>query len=408
MTGKSALILITAINLLNYIDRYIIAAVMPQMSLELALSDTQAGVIMSAFMFGYFITSPVFGYLADRYSRRKIIGIGTVMWSLFTGLAGLAKNFPFLFYSRIAVGVGEAATVSTSQSLLADYFPKEKRNQVMAIFSAAIPVGAALGFVIGGIVAHQYGWRYAFFFAGILGLLLAMGLFFLKEPKRGGFDSDRSSKPASDVKSDFFQLVKNKTYLLTVLGYTAFTFTVGGLATWVPQYLVRIKNIPLKEADSVFGLITVCTGTLGTLLGGYLAARALKKRARGDMGFIFWLTVIAIPITFACFFTTDKITFYILLALSEFLLFGTQPTVAVVIVESVRPEIRSLALAFSVFAIHLMGDLISPPLVGVLSDHFGLNLGILILPLALIPSAVFYGKCYKNISKNTPVAEPIR
>lgn len=396
--AKKALIILSAINLFNYIDRWIIAAVMPAMSIDLNLSDTQAGFIMSAFMLGYFATSPLFGYLADRYKRLHIIAAGTFVWSLATGLAGAAQNFIQMISSRIIVGVGEASTVSTSQALLSDFYPPAKRNNVMAIFTAAIPVGAALGFILGGLLAHNFGWRNAFYIAGLPGILLTISVYFLKEPKRGVFEN--TSDSTAFVKTSFFEdikiLLKNKNYMFTVYGYTAFTFAIGGIASWIPQYLVRVRSIPLAQADMIFGAITVVTGVLGSLWGGWLATKFLNKKFRGDLYFVFLLTVVSIPLTFACFFMKNDYAFYILIAAAEFFLFATQPSVNVVLIESVGPKVKSMALAFSVFMIHLLGDLISPPLVGIASDKWGLETGILILPLALIPSAIFYLLAYKR------------
>ncbi|MBK9293950.1 MAG: MFS transporter [Oligoflexia bacterium] len=396
---QRALIILTLINILNYIDRWIVAAVIPVMSVDLNLNHTQSGLIMSAFMLGYFATSPLFGYLADRYKRLHVISAGTLVWSITTAAAGVAQNFYQMLASRIVVGVGEASTVSTSQALLSDYYPPQKRSQIMAIFTAAIPVGAALGFVLGGLLSHHYGWRNAFFIAGLPGVLLAVFIYLLKEPKRGAFENLNEEQVTTSFKEDVLILLKNSNYMLTVYGYTAFTFAIGGIASWIPQYLVKVRNIPLKDADMVFGGITVVTGVLGSLFGGWLATYFLKRKARGDLFFVFLLTAIATPLTFACFFVNDLTLFYVLISTAEFFLFATQPSVNVVLLEVVSPKIKSLALAFSVFTIHLLGDLISPPLVGILSDYFSLQKGILLLPLALIPSGYFYLKAYLRIQK---------
>lgn len=393
MGARAALTFLTLINVLNYIDRYLIAAVMPVMSHDLQLTNTQAGLAMSAFMLGYFLTSPFFGYIADRYKRTHVIAAGTTVWSLVTGLAGLAQTSTQVILSRIIVGVGEASTVPTSQSLLTDFYPPKKRNQIMAIFSAAIPVGAALGFILGGLLAHHFGWRQAFFFAGMPGLVLAFSVYLLKEPPRGGADAAQAQLPQS-FKKDILSLMKNKPYMAAVYGYAAYTFCLGGLAAWIPQYLVRVKNIPLTQADTVFGAITVLTGVFGSLFGGWYAGLAVKKKSRGDMEFVYMLVAVALPLGFLCFFLESVVAFYVAVALFEFLLFASQPTVSVVVMEVVNPAIRTTALAFCVFVIHLLGDLLSPSIVGILADWTQLQWAVLVLPVALIPSALFYRRAY--------------
>ncbi len=403
-TAKQALIILTAINLLNYVDRWLISAVMPAMSEELHLSNTAAGFIMSAFMTGYFVTSPFFGYLADRIKRVHVIASGTVVWSFATSLASFASGQWHLIFSRVIVGVGEAATVSTSQALLSDFYPPEKRNKVLGIYLCAIPVGAALGFILGGILTTHFGWRHAFLIAGIPGLALAFAVYFLKEPLRGTSDSHGNSSNTNkknSFKADVLELLRNKNYMSAVWGYAAFTFTIGGLGSWVPQYLVKVRHAPLQQADTAFGAITVVAGVLGSLIGAWVATHFLKKKKRGDMQFIFWVIIIATPLTFLCFVIQNVWGFYAMIAAVEFLLFATQPTVNVVFLETVRPEIRSMALAFSVFMIHLFGDLISPPIVGIVADHWDLRSAIFILPLALIPAAYFYGKTYKLLSRSS-------
>jgi MFS family permease len=397
-----ALVIITLINLLNYIDRYLVAAVMPAMSAELKLSNTQIGFILSAFMLGYFFTSPLFGYLADRYSRVKIIGAGTLVWSLATGVIGYCNTSLQILLSRVVVGVGEASTVSTSQVLLSDYFKPQQKNQVMGLFLAAVPVGAALGYILGGQLATHWSWRAAFFVALWPGLLLSALIFFIKDPRGKILASSPTGTPhMAQFRKDIGHLLKNKRYMFAVWGNTAFTFTLGGFASWIPQYMVKVRGAELNKTNMLFGLITVATGLIGSIAGGSIASYFLKKRPRGDLYFIFILIVISIIPSFFAFYTQNNDLFFILIAFSELLLFATQPTANVVFIETAPHAIQSMALALAVFLMHLLGDLISPPLVGLLADIWDLQRAILILPLALIFSAYFFWKSYKLI-KATP------
>ncbi|CAM6005653.1 unnamed protein product [Sphagnum balticum] len=317
------------------------------MQAELGMSNTQSGLVMSAFMLGYFLASPLFGYLADRKNRIRIIMVGTGLWSLATTLSGFSRSVTQLFISRTAVGVGEASIVASSPSLLADWFSPRDLNKAMAILTATIPLGSALGFVLGGLIEHHYGWRTVFFVAGTPGLILILTFyFFVTEPKRGQFDKEVNLKPAP-FRGDLAKLFKNKVYLYAVFGYTAFTFCVGGFASWAPKYLVSVRNIPLQTADTWFGALTVVTGFSGTLAGGWVASSLLKRHKNGAFWLIIGSTLLAIPLTFGAFYMTTQVGFFVVMGFAEFFLFVSQGPVNVIIVESVGPLLRGLASAVS-------------------------------------------------------------
>jgi MFS family permease len=400
MHAKRTLCLLTLLSLTNYIDRWIIAAVMPPLQAELGLSNTQSGFIMSAFMLGYFVTSPFFGYLADRVSRTNLIMIGTGLWSAASGLSGFSRSGIQMFLSRAAVGVGEASNISSTPSILADLFPRKDLNKAMAIWTATIPVGSALGFVLGGFIENHFGWRMAFFVAGIPGLILiAAFYFFVKEPIRGRFDKEEKSLFPPTFKNDVKKLLKNTKYIYAVLGYAAFTFTVGGFASWAPKYLLAVRGVPLHIADTWFGALTVLTGVSGTLMGGWIATSLLKRNTHGDFWLILVSTLVSIPLTFGAFFMKSQSGFFITIGLAEFFLFMSQAPVNVIIVESVGPMLRGLANAFCIFTIHLLGDFISPPLVGFVSDKTSLAFGVLVLPTALFFALYFYWCSFRATKK---------
>jgi MFS family permease len=256
-----ALGILAFINLFNYLDRYLVSALVESLKhSELALTDTQAGSLMSGFLIVFAVIAPVFGALGDRMSRPRLIAFGVACWSIATALSGLAWNFTSLFIARASVGVGEAAYVTIGPSLLSDYFPRGQRGRVMAIFFCAIPVGSALGYVVGGLMDVHFGWRMAFFVAGVPGLVLALLCLGLHDPPRGSQDDDASSEGAElTVRAgskpggrrlflSYGELLRNKPYVLTVAGYVAYTFALGGLAFWMPAFLERMRGIPREQA----------------------------------------------------------------------------------------------------------------------------------------------------------------
>src|ERR1039457_6535585 len=179
------LFILTGLNLFNYLDRYVLSAVLPPMQKDLAINDEQAGRLVTAFMIGYFVTSPVFGWLGDRWSRKWLIAAGIVVWSVGTILTGFAATFAMMLAFRALVGLGEASYATISPSLISDSYAPAKRNNALTIFYVAIPVGAALGTILGGFIAAKWGWRHAFIWAGAPGLLRALVMLPFAQPTRG-------------------------------------------------------------------------------------------------------------------------------------------------------------------------------------------------------------------------------
>src|SRR5450631_4597957 len=183
------LAILSFINLFNYLDRYLVSALVePLKHSELALSDSELGSLMSGFLAVYTLAAPLFGALGDRRSRPRLIAFGVGIWSLATALSGFAGSYIGLLAARASVGIGEAAYGTIAPSLLADYFPANRRGRIMAVFFCAIPIGSALGYIVGGLIDAHYGWRSAFFVAGTPGLVLAALCFLLPDPPRGSQD----------------------------------------------------------------------------------------------------------------------------------------------------------------------------------------------------------------------------
>src|SRR6266542_1405053 len=235
--ARIALAVLTLINLFNYLDRYVVAS------------------------------------LGDRRGRPRLLALGVGIWSIATAIGGLARSFAGLFAARATVGVGEAAYGTIAPALLADSFPKEKRGRVFAIFFAAIPIGSAAGYNLGGLMHQKFGWRAAVFVAGLPGLALALLCLMLKDPPRGAQDEKTGegllAQREGGVWRSYRRLLQNRPYRLTVLGYAAYTFALGGLAFWAPAFLERIRGMSKADATVQFGAIVVVTGFVGTFAGGW-------------------------------------------------------------------------------------------------------------------------------------------
>ena len=384
--------MLTTINLLNYLDRYLVPPLVPDLERALGISHTQAGWLWPAFMVVYMIAAPVFGAWGDRGSRTRPIAIGVAIWSLATVLSGLARNYPQLFATRALVGIGEAAYAAIAPALLADYFPASTRGRVYAVLNMALPVGAALGYVLGGLIGHHYGWRDAFLLCGAPGMLLAAVMLALPDPPRGAQDPPATTQARGDhagaggISSAvrvYLSLLGRPPYLLLVLGFAAYTFGLGGLGFWMPTFLEEVRGVPADEATTGFGAIVIVTGFLGTLAGGWLGDYCLRRSRQGYLWFSAVTTLAAAPVALLALTSPAPRIYYPAIVIAELLCFMSTGPINAAIANIVSPLERASAMALSIFAIHLLGDVPSPPLIGHLAVTGSLGRAVLLVPLAL-------------------------
>lgn len=389
--ARAGLIVLTLINMLNYVDRQVVASLgetLTRSPTGLHLSDTQFGFLTSAFMVVYMLMSPFFGKLGDRSNRPRVLATGVAIWSAFTALGGFAWNYVSLFACRAVVGVGEAAYGTISPAILSDYFGKERRGRVFAIFSSAIPIGSALGYMLGGYVDAHWGWRHAFFVAGIPGVVLAILVWRLADPPRGAQDPDFvgahvATAGHEPILKAYARLLRCRPYALTVAGYAAYTFAMGAMVVWAPAFLERMRGLPKAEANIQFGAIVVVTGFVGTFAGGYLGDYLLKRYAQAYLLLSGVSTLLSVPFAAVALMSPSKSVFFGAMVIAQLLLFASTGPINSAIVNLVDPLERATASALSIFAIHALGDVPSPPLVGWISDRSDLGQAILIVPFAI-------------------------
>lgn len=390
-----ALAVLTLINMFNYLDRWIVAAVVESIKRsELHLSDTELGFVGTGFIVVYTMTSPLFGTLGDRRTRPPLIALGVFLWSVATALAGFARGFTSLFSARSAVGIGEAAYGTIAPALLADAFPYERRGRVFAVFFAAIPIGSAAGYVLGGLVDQHFGWRAAFWIAGAPGVVLSLLVLMVKDPPRGEQDRVRGRlQPVIERPAEvrpYTRLLRNRPYILTVLGYAAYTFALGGLAFWMPAFLERVRGMSRHEATVTFGAITLVTGFAGTFIGGWLGDLFLKRTKQSYLWVSGIATFIAAPATYICLTNPNRNVYLPAIVIAEVLVFMCTGPVNSAIVNAVAPFERATAVGLSVFVMHCLGDIPSPPLIGALSDASSLERAFLVVPVAIVAAGVIW------------------
>jgi MFS family permease len=440
--ARSALTLLLLINLFNYIDRQVLAAVVDPIKNSLfgpnapgANSGTLRflqdwcqnnlgfkpelaliGVLSMAFMVTYMLGAPVFGRLAERRSRWMLVGIGVVLWSLASGASGLAGTFFMLLLTRCFVGIGEAAYGPVAPAVISDFYPVAKRGQVLAWFYMAIPVGSALGYVLGGAVSgssidklgaewfgiHAESWRWAFYLVVIPGLILGTCSFFMKEPPRGQADLAPASQARRVAWRDYIILIKTPSYVLCTLGMTAMTFAIGGIGFWMPYFL---KHQPGASGpvEVIFGAITCVAGLIGTLLGGVLGDK-LRGRFSGSY---FLVSGLAMLIGFPFMLLTIRAPFptiWIMIFVTCFcLFFNTGPT-NTILANVTHPSLRSTAFALNILVIHALGDVISPVIIGIVSDRYSMTHAFTLVGVMFVVAGILWLCGIKFLKRDTELA----
>ncbi|MBB5066202.1 MFS transporter [Granulicella mallensis] len=381
-----ALVLLTGMNFVNYLDRYILPAVQEQVKGEFRLSDDQIGSLTLWFFVAYVLSSPITGWLGDRFPRKPMIVIAALGISAMNFFTASVHGYLSLNIRHAALGVVEASFGIFAPALLADFYAEDRRNTVLTIFNVAIPVGAALGFLTGGMIGHSHGWRMAFIASAVPGALIALLiLFFMKEPQRTGSGQDKAVADKASVLS----LLTNKAYLCSILGYAAVTFSLGGISWWMVSFLQRINGFSQDRAGTVMGGITVVCGLGGTVCGGVLAQWWSKKSDKALYLVPALSALLAVPPAVLCFFGPKSMTLPAL-GVAVFLVFlGTGPVNAATL-NAVPANLRASAMAGQLFAIHVFGDAFSPKIIGIVSDHSNLRLGLGVTLITFVLAAIIF------------------
>lgn len=448
INANAALLLLLAINLFNYIDRQVLAAVEPAIRKELfyegraeedvpanlkAEAKVQTGLLSTAFLVTYMFVAPLFGWLADRSSRWLLVGIGVIVWSLASGASGIPWGvsagfaFAMLLVTRCFVGVGEGGYGPVAPTMLADLYPVEKRGRVMSWFYSAIPVGGALGYALGAAMQHALGWRWAFYVVVPPGLLLGFWCFLMREPRRGASraavaEAQVAAAPVNPAAlpetpaiaraprrtgiDQYLGLLKIPSYVFNTLGMTAMTFAIGALAFWMPAFL-DVKKVPDQFGIlpvAMFGGITAFSGLLATIAGGLLGD-ALRSRFSGSYFLVSGIALIlGCPMVIGFVYTPFPWAWIFVFLAVFCLFFNTGPTNT--ILANVTPSsVRASAFAFNILIIHLFGDAISPPLIGGVSGRYGEDTGFIVVSVVMLVGGLFWLMGMKHLQRDTMRAE---
>lgn len=404
--ARTALVLLLTINLFNYIDRQVLAAVEPEIRETFfapgdpnAMRDT--GFLGSAFLLTYMIAAPLLGFLADRFSRWVIVGTAVILWSLATSGSGLAATFGILFATRIFVGIGEGGYGPAAPTILADLYPIETRGRIMALFCAAIPVGSALGYVIGGAVGAHWGWRWAFYMVAPPGLILGLLCFWQRDPRVGSHHLMQRA-PRRGFK-DYLKLFQTRSYLANCIAQTLMTFAAGGLGYWVSEYL-RFRNQSPAAGRTTFGLITVVAGLSSTIIGGVVAD---KLRPRIPASY-FWVSGIGMLIACPFFVLSLYIPFpaaWVAMFIAIFLLFLNTGPSNTALANVSLPAVRATAFAVNILIIHALGDVQAFWLLGYIGGHSNIRIAFLFVSAVIFASGIAWILGAKYLAEDTARVE---
>lgn len=439
--ARLALVLLLLINLFNYIDRQVLATVVDYIQASLfpktggntspLLQNLQdwcgahlgfkpelalIGVLGMAFMLVYMLGAPVFGRLAERYSRWALVGVGVILWSLASGASGLAGGFFALLLTRCLVGVGEAAYGPVAPVLISDLYPVKMRGQVLAWFYMAIPVGSALGFVIGDMVArsgigawgerilgiHAESWRWAFYIVVFPGLVLGFWSFFMKEPLRGQADLGNGTGARKMNRRTYLVFLRTPSFVFCTLGMTAMTFALGGIAFWMAYYLNQKPGHP-EAVKTIFGAITVVAGLSATLLGGWMGDK-LRARIPGSYFLVSGLGMLAgFPFMLLMLNASFPMVWVWLFITVFCLFFNTGPT-NTILANVTHPSIRAAGFALNILVIHAFGDVTSPVVIGIISDRYNMTTAFVVVGVMFLVAGGFWLAGMKFLQRDTELA----
>lgn len=380
-SARATLGMLTAVNLLNYVDRYIPAGALPLIVAHFGVSDAKGGLLQSLFMFPYAIVSPLVGVLGDRWRRFALAGAGVLVWSAATFGSGLAPTFGVLLAARVLIGVGEASYSVVTPPLLGDYYPPDRRARVLSFFYAALPIGSAIGFAVGGAVGTHLGWRWAFLMAGIPGAVLGLALLTFRDPPRTGAGgpgtSSASDRHTLDLgRGNLAILVRRRSYVANVGAQTIYTFALGGLASWMPTYFYRVRGLPLDRASILFGGIVCLAGFAGTLTGGALSDALSRRNPAAPFTMSGIALISSLPFTLLAVLSPSPAIFCPAMFVTLTLLFLNTGPLNAVITNVLPSGVRALGFGMLTLSIHLLGDALSPYLIGLASDRFGLQVPV--------------------------------
>jgi MFS family permease len=366
-----ALWVLFAINAMNFFDRQILGAVGEAVRKEWALSDGALGALGTAFTLLYAAVGVPLGRLTDRTGRKWILSAGVLVWSLTTVLSGLARNFWQLFVLRLGVGAGEASCAPAASSLIGDLFPAERRARALSVFMLGLPVGVALSFAVSGSIARTYGWRPAFYVAGLPGLLCAVAVLFIREPARGASEAHKIGGRQREG-SPYRLVLSTPTMRWLIISGALHNFNMYAIGAFITPFLMRYHGVDIRDANYISMVVYGLSGVPGLILGGFLGDAVTRRRANGRLLVGALAILCSVPFLFFALGRGggDTLGFMVLMGSGCALMYVYYATVYSTIQDVTEPALRGTAMALYFFAMYVLGASLGPYGTGVVSDYF--------------------------------------
>ena len=385
--------LLFLLYMFDYIDRMVVVSLFPYLKADFNLSDTQCGLLVSTVYWSIVILSAPISVLIDRWSRKKSIGIMAVFWSIATVSCAFAKNFGQLFVARTAIGVGEAGYAPGGTALISALFPERLRSLIVGLWTAALPLGSAIGIVAGGYIATHYGWRHAFGIVALPGFIVAILFFFVRDyetvslqKKAGGSPDQPETLKTRDVLHTFS---RTPSLLLTYAAFAGSMFLTAAYLSWLPTFFHRVDHLSMENA-ALKGSLVMLLSVVGFPLGGYFADRWRKKRTNGRLLFPALSSLATAVVFFTAFYALQGPLQYPLILLGGVLASAFSPAAIAVTQDVVHPGLRATSYSFCVVSQNLLGSSLGPLFVGALSDRYDIQTALMVVPVFSLIASVLY------------------
>lgn len=388
--------LLFLLYMFDYIDRMVVSSLFPYIQRDWGLSDTQCAMLVSAVYWSIIIFSLPVSLLIDRWSRKKIIGLMAVVWSIATAACALTKNFTQLFTVRTAIGIGEAGYAPGGTAMISALFPEKKRAMIVGIWNTSIPLGSALGIAIGGLIAEHLGWRHAFGLVALPGLLVAILFFRIKDYKT--VNLLKTVKEKEDTKEQVKmqwgdivrEFIRTRSLILTYFAFAGNMFVITALLVWLPTFFHRTDGISTSRAGLKSGVVMLLA-IVGAPLGGFIADRWLKRRVNARLLFssLSSLITAAILFTYTLGIFTGALQ-YSLLLLAGMTIASFAPAAIAVTQDVVHPGLRATSYSFCVIIQNLLGSSLGPIFIGAMSDRYDISTALRVLPLFTIIAGILF------------------
>ncbi len=387
--------LLFLLYMFDYIDRMVIVSLFPYLKADWGLSDTQCGLLVSTVYWSIVLLSFPISVVIDRWSRKKSIGLMAVVWSLATAGCAFTQNFTQLLIVRTIIGAGEAGYAPGGTATFSALFPEKRRSLIVGLWTAALPLGSAIGILAGGYIAERFGWRHAFGIVAAPGLLIAFLFFFVKDyktvelKKAVQFQRGKTLSEKMDRRAIIRQFTTTPSLILTYLAFAGNMFLTAAYLSWLPTYYYRIEHLSMEKA-AMKGSGVMLLAIIGFPIGGYLADKWREKTVRARLYFPAITSVVTAAFFFTGFYWLEGATQYYLILAGGVTAAAFSPAAIAVTQDVIHPGLRATSYSFCVIFQNLLGSSLGPLFVGMMSDRYDIHTALTIVPFAALISAVLY------------------